>query len=806
LNTRKSLFFLFFVFLAEVLSAQSFKVSGHVRNTSNQNIGFANIVLLSITDSTMVSGVSADENGFFSFVSIAPDIYFLQASYIDKKSAFLPVDISKDINIGAIILENDVETLNEVTVFSRNPTIERKADRLLFNVENSVVSQGSSWDILKRTPGVIVLQDQLKIRNQNATFYLNNRKIQLSAKEVKSLLEGFSGVNIKAIEVIHNPPAEFEAESGAILNIITSKKIIPGYKGSVNGSFTQAIFPKYSAGTSHYYKTDKLNVFANYSINPRKELKRDDSNITFIDATNTEFADWDTQFSRTTRSLAQNATVVLDYDFDARNSLNITSNLAFSPNKRYDNTLATEMRNGQAQLDSTLLTNSDLENDNLNFGADLSFQHKLAKPGASLNFSAHITSFNENQNQVVFSDYFDASNQFIRAFDFSTDSEQRIDIITGQVDFKTPIDKLSFNSGLKYAAIESTSGINFFNVNGNTSILNPALSDVFKYQEHTASGYISALRDWDKWSLKLGLRGEYTDVTGTSSSTNLQNVQNYFEAFPSLYVSHSPATNHNFSLDYSRKIARPRYEELNPFSYFLNENSFNTGNPNLTPAFGHKLNFNYTLEDTYYFDLYYRDNGNFISTLVFQDNDNQTIRELNQNVLESESYGLDFTYSKALTKNWYVYAYNSIFSEKETFLAVESNNQIVTNEVQGFYGSLTNYLSLSKDGTFTGELGLVYMSSFLEGSYVFSETTNLTFGLRKTLWQKRAVVSLVAEDLLGKANATLTSRYLNQDNFRFSRPETQFVRFGFTYNFGNFKLLDNKRNLEKEERERLNKE
>ncbi len=788
------------------LSAQVFKVSGQVKNNTNQNIAYASVLLLKISDSSMVSGVSADETGFFTIDNIEPDIYFLQASYINKKSALLPIDISKEINIGAILLEEDTQQLDEVIVFSNNPTMERKADRLIFNVENSVVSQGSSWDILKRTPGVIVLQDVLKIRNQSATIYLNNRKVQLSSSEVKNLLESFSGVNIKAIEVIHNPPAEYEAESSAILNIITSKIIIPGYKGSVNGNFEQSVFPKYAIGTSHYFKKDKLNIFANYSINPRKELKLDDSGINFIDASNTRFAVWDTKFSRTTRSLAQNATLILDYDFDEKNALNITSNLSFSPNKRFNNALSTAMRNTQQVLDSSLQTNSALENDNINLGVDLSFIHKLSTEGASLTFNAHVTTFEETQNQAVFTDYFNPANLFIRNFDFSTDSKQNIEIVTAQVDYTTPIKSLTFNSGVKFSSIASQSGIDFFNVAANNQILNNSLSDNFSYNESIGAGYISALRDWEKWSIKVGLRGEYTDVIGESISSNIENIQNYFELFPSAYIYHSPSVNHSFSLDYSRKLTRPRYEELNPFSYFLNENNFNTGNPNLRPAFSHNVNFNYTLEDTYYFDVYYRNNGNLISTLAFQDNENQTIRELKQNVLESESYGLDFTYSKSLIKNWYVYAYTSVFSERETFIAEESNNQIVTNQIKGFYGSLTNYLTLSKDGTFTGELGLVYLSRFLQGSYVFSETTNLTFGLRKSLWQKRAVVSLIAEDLLGKANTTLTSKYLNQDNFRFSRPETQFVRFGFTYNFGNFRLLDNKRALEKAERERLNKD
>ena len=185
----------------------------------------------------------------------------------------------------------------------------------------------------------------------------------------------------------------------------------------------------------------------------------------------------------------------------------------------------------------------------------------------------------------------------------------------------------------------------------------------------------------------------------------------------------------------------------------------------MQPNFTNNFNLNYTFNSEYFFDFYYRDNGNFISHLVFQDNELQTLRELRQNVSKSTSYGLDFTVSKSIIDPWFLYAYTSFFYEDETFLAVESGNQEFKNDINGFYIYLANYLTLTADGTLTGELTFSHFSKYLFGSYVQSPITNLTFGLRKTLWNNRAVISVTAEDLLGKANGTYTSRYLNQDNF-----------------------------------------
>ncbi|MBU2995858.1 TonB-dependent receptor [Cellulophaga baltica] len=795
---------LLFPFLGiQYLSAQNVEVSGVVKNDTDETIAFANVFLLKKTDSTFISGSSTDEKGNFIIKNIKPDSYLLQASYVGNTSEILPVSILRDTVVGVLKIKKTTEELDEVVVNFKQPTMERKSDRLIFNVENTAISQGASWDILKHTPGVIVSQDNLQIRNKDATIYLNNRKLQLSSDEIKTLLEGFSGVNIKSIEVIANPPAEYEAEDGPILNIITSKNLLPGYKGSVNGTYTQANFAKYSLGTSHYIKGEKLNFFFNYNISPKKQVKFDETHEEYTNDADEVYAIWDSNFKRVTRSTTHSATTIIDYDFNSNNSLNVTSNLTLTPNKTYDNNLDVMMNNGAQILDSTLITTSDLDDDANNLGIDVTYKHKFNKEGASLSLSAHYTTYNKDINQYVYSQYFLPDESLSNDFNFSTDSKQDIQIKTAQLDYTSPINTVSFSSGFKVSDIDSESGIDFYTIENGLSTLNNDFSDVFRYDETIFSGYVSAYKEWEKWSTKIGLRGEYTDVVGVSNSVLASNTQEYFKLFPSAYLNYVPSENHSFSFDYSRKVVRPKYQELNPFSYFINENYFNTGNPNLVPAFSSNFNFNYTLKDTYYFDLYFRDNGENISTLSFQDNVNQTIQNVSRNVIDSYSYGFDFNYGKSISNNWYLASYISIFHEDVTFIAEQSDNVEYTNGLEGVYAYLANYLTLSKDGTFTGDIGVTYLSGFINGDKKMASTTDLTMGLRKSLWNKRAVVTIAAEDVLSLVNYKMTTNYLNQNFISYLRPETQFVRFGFTYNFGNFRLKENNRELNKNERDRL---
>jgi len=788
------------------MASQTFEVAGFVRDTEGKPLPYANVMLLKVIDSIQFKGISADETGRFSLKGIPPDVYYLQAKYFGYKSLLVPLEIKSDIQIGAVVLEQDKLWLDEVVVTGQKPVVERLADRIVFNVENTVVGEGSTWDILRNAPGVIIVQDNLEIRGQQATVYLNDRKVQLSEAEIQDFLKGLSGDMISSVEIIPNPPASYEAEDGAILNIRTRENIVPGYKGSVRGQYTQGVFPKYNIGTSHYYKNDKLSIFGNYVFNPQKEFKEVDSHINFINDQDNIFARWNTELDQTTRSQNHQANVMLDYKLTPRDLLNFTSNLTFSPNKRFVNVLDTEMRNAAGVLDSTLQTNSSVDDDLLNLSFGLNYERSLKKEGASLKANTQYTYYEGSRLQEGSSDYFDPSGAFIRNFTFATDALQDIHIFTGQADYYTPIKSGSFESGLKGSLIDSNSGIDYFDVNGNQPPFDIALSDVFRYEERVFAAYGSLSQEWDKWALKLGLRAEQTNVESNSETLQRINTQNYFELFPSLYLTRTLGKDYSLTFDYSRKLTRPNYADLNPFRYFVNENNYVEGNPNLVPNFSHNFNLNLSIKNTYFIDLYYRDNGAYISALGFQDNQNQTFKKIKQNVLDSFSYGLDFTISTTITPFWVMYFYNSVFYEDETFLAEESAIDTYTNKVTGYYGYINNALTLSRDGSFKGEISATYLSGFLAGSYQISETIALNMGVRKSLWDNRAVISLTAEDILGRANGTYTSRYANQDNSILQVKETQFVRLGFTYNFGNYRLSNSERSLKKSEQLRLENE
>jgi len=790
------------LFSCGILHGQEYELSGTVKNEKSQPIPFASIILAQKETGFFVKGVSANEAGFFVFSDILKGSYLVSASYIGVHSKKQEVLLSKDSILKPLIIVEEIQELNEVVIIANKPVVKREVDRLVFNVENTVLSQNTSWEILKQTPGVIVMQDELQVRNQAVTVYINERKVHLAPEEVRALLENYQGANIKKIEVIANPSARYDADGGAVLNIVTTKNISLGYKGAIVTGYTQGILPKYSLGTNHFYKAKKWRIHTSYIYSPKKEFQNVNSTINFI-AEDEVFSNWETTFERTKRMESHAIGLVFVYDLDTRNSFTITSNTLVTPYSDSDNFQATAISNSNKN-DAAIFATRNFEAEvKSNIANDITYKRLLKGKGA-LTFNTHYTYFDTARNQDAISSYFLSDGTFLNDFVFATDATQEIDILTSQIDYTDIWDALSVETGLKGSFIRSRSKQDYFDLNSGRQ-LDENLSDDYKYNENVYAGYASFSKDWEKWSIKSGVRAEYTQSEGVSLALDTINNLDYLEVFPSFYLLHNRNENHSFSFDYARKVTRPRYQDLNPFKTFVNENNFFEGNPNLKPSFSHNFNLNYTLKHEFFFDFYYRDNGAYISTLSFQDNENLILKDITQNVLGSTSYGLDFTYGKALFKSWYLYNYISVFHEDETFIARESNNTIVTNRFNGVYIDVTNYLTLSKDGSFKGELGFNYASGFLEGSYIQEQTTNLTLGFRKSLWNKRALLSLAFNDVLGRANGRVTSNYLNQDNTYLAVPETQNFKVGFTYNFGNFRLEGNNRTIENKERDRLGK-
>lgn len=153
-----------------------------------------------------------------------------------------------------IVLSEDSQQLDEISIIAKKPTVKREADRLIFNIEQTALVEGTMLQVLKSTPGVLVIGDDITVKNSRPTVYINDKKVNLSNQDLNQLLAGSSANGIKSVEVITNPSAKYDAESGVVVNIVMSKNLITGYRGSLFTNYTQGVFPRYTFGTSHFLR------------------------------------------------------------------------------------------------------------------------------------------------------------------------------------------------------------------------------------------------------------------------------------------------------------------------------------------------------------------------------------------------------------------------------------------------------------------------------------------------------------------------------------------------------------------------
>lgn len=796
------LYFFLTVFLPFSTFSQDLTISGGVKDAENQPIYFANVVLLSAKDSTAIKGTSTNLEGYFEIKNVKENQYLLKISFIGYQEVIKSVEVSfKDIMLGTIILTENNEALDEVSIVVNKPTIRKEADKLVFEVENTALAEGSLLQVVKNTPGVIVLDGQITVKGSSPTVYINNRKVQLSSDELLQLLEGSPANAIKSIEVITNPSASYDAESGTVLNIIMSKNLVTGYRGSVFANYTQGVFPRYNLGISNYFKTEKINLSANYSYTDDKINRDNDDGVFYYDTNNQIDNVWRSSINRNTWSKSHNFNFNIDFLLDEKNTLTVSSNMLWTPYFKY------KIDNNTSVFDANNVFESRFEADNLsmddkyNLGFDVDYVHQFTTSSLALN--THFTIYDYNRFQESESKYFDQNNNFIEPTAFNTDANQRTQIFTAQIDYKLPINETSnFSAGSKYSSITTNSDVTRYDYNfiTNQEILNVANSSVFDYKENVFAAYANYDKSLDKWSINAGLRLEQTDAKGISITSNQTDRQSYFDLFPTASISYQAGDILNFYTNYKRSIERPNYKDLNPFAFFLNDNTIVVGNPNLTPTYKDHYVIGSTLTSFLTFEAYYIDKKDNIVELPLQDNLTNQIFYSPVNMDKTVEFGFDFISYFNVTDSWFMYVVTSFYNSLE-----ETNtfNGFIKKDKWSNYSILSNDFTFLEDRSLTANFTLIYMSSYLHALMDIGGRLESELSISKTILNKKAIITLSAADLFNTADFDTNTQYLNQRNYYNTNLDNRYIKLGFRYKFGNTILKTNERQLNIKERERI---
>ncbi|RZK36283.1 MAG: TonB-dependent receptor, partial [Hymenobacter sp.] len=177
--------------------------------------------------------------------------------------------------------------------------LKRKADRLEFNIDQTPLQNLNGWDILKNTPNVVVKNDELSVRGSTQILVtINDKKILMSQEQLKQFLENTEGSSINSVEVITNPPAKYEAQGGAVINIKMKQNRLAGYKGRLSGRYHQSIYAKGRIGLMQSFNTDKWALSGDYDFVSGNYVRKNLDVVTFAD----DQTRWESDMVRKTQS------------------------------------------------------------------------------------------------------------------------------------------------------------------------------------------------------------------------------------------------------------------------------------------------------------------------------------------------------------------------------------------------------------------------------------------------------------------------------------------------------------------------
>ena len=783
------------------------KITGQVTDNKSKIVEFATITLLQAKDSSLVKGALADANGTFEFEKIKFGSYLIAISQLGYQKFYTPkFNLSLEnpsIKLSNLTLVEESKELNEVVVTAKKPFIEQQIDKTVVNVENSVVSAGSTAiEILEKSPGVTVDKDgNISLKGkQNVMVMLDGKPTYMSSSDLANMLRNMQSTQLDKIEIMTNPPAKYDAAGNAgVINIRLKKNQNLGFNGSANlglgYGFYQSL-PKESAGLNLNYRKEKLNIFGNFSGNDRHSFQLQEIDRKFFEGDKVISSfNQSADEKRRINSLAYK--VGLDYFIDKKNTIGILFN-GMNGNWNNDRNNQTAIKNALNQLDTTSVTLGFMRNKWGNYATNLNFKHVIDSTGKEITADLDYARYDADNSMKYRTSKFDTQNilRDTRNEDGLTGS--RINIYSLKVDLIYPINKTSkFEAGLKSSYVNSNNDMRFDFLVGdnNTPVLDPTRTRDFVYKENINAAYINYSKEFKKLTMQLGLRMENTNGQGTLLGKDLLD-RHYTNFFPSVFFRQKLAKNHQLGYSFSRRIDRPSYEDLNPFLFFLDPYTYQRGNELLQPQYTNAVEVSHTYKESITTTINYSRTEGIMTQILEQNNALKTTNVTKINIGYVENLGISFSVPMPITKWWfsntYFNLYNNHYVGEIPKTTIESNGTSTTiyqpfdARSTSYSANMTHQFTLPRK--YSVELSGWYLSPFIEGQLAGNPMGAVSFGIQKKMMNDKASIKLNINDIFWTQHFNGTFLF-NDINVQLrNKWESRVIRINFSYRFGNSKI------------------
>lgn len=742
------------------------KISGTVKdNASKKAMEYTTVSLFKQADSTLVTGIITDKMGEFVLENVPPGNYYLTVSFIGYKTFLKPsVTVGPgnfEQNLGILWLVPSEQGLGTVKIEGEKNMVTLDIDKKVYDVSKNITNTGgSASDVLGNVPSVSVDVDgNISLRgSESVVVLIDGKPSGLSGSSRKAILDNIPASSIESVEIISNPSAKYDADGmSGIINIKLKKDRTKGLNGSL--ALSAGTRDKYNAAFSLNYRDKKFNFFTNYSYRYSNYFNKGTAYNGFFGNDTAYYID---QYTHGLRKGGNHlARAGFDFFPNQRNSFTLAG--SFGYNYRVSSTVNTYHYTDAGRVPLYITDRNAVAGDNgFNYDLSASWKHSFRKQGRELSAEASYSA-NEGPESTTYTNmYYDTA--FVptgtRPLLQNTLRNSRFGISLAQVDFVEPLRKnMGLEVGLKATIRHNDNDFEGedYNYDTQTYFNNANMTNRFVYHEQVYAGYASLSHAFkSKWGYKAGVRLEQTFVNTDLVTTQQKNAKRYLGFFPSAHVSYKPKTGWELRLAYSRRINRPRIDNLNPFTDYTDPVNLQTGNPNINPEYINSGEFNVSWNKKKHYvsaSAYYRYTESVITRFRTVDTASATSVTTFANVGHAHSAGLELISRHELFKWWNLTANINVFYYKIS--STNTYGDLSNNSISGFGRVISNWKFLK--GT-EAQLTFGYWAPSAAPQGIAKAMWGFDVGLKRDFWKNRLSINLAVTDIFNTRRFAIVSQ------------------------------------------------
>ncbi len=781
-----------------VLLFSQYEISSKVVDNDKLPVPNTEVKLLNSDSITITSTFTNTEGRFILHTEQGK--YILQVDDFVNEVLYKNIEVTSNLDLGVLQLL-PANQLSEVVATAKKPLIERKGDRIIYNVGNSILANGVSGDILlKSVPRIDPTSDDLKIIGKSSVRVMVNGKfINLEGKDIQNYIKSLQSENIEKIEVITSPSAKYDATGNSgIINIILKKKINLGFDGNIGVTYKQRSYPTLMETVNLNYSNKKFIIQYRLFNDNEKSAQKLITTYYFSNQTRNSLQKSINQYDGLSNSLD------IEYQLSKIFKIGLKSNYNRWKNGQTSNDQIRYILNSAEVLKSQFLPSS--ANGKRKYG-ELSPYIEIALDSLGSKFIMnydYINSENFNNSTLNEKNYTGDFEGFQNESSSKNNinNNYKINSLIGDLEFS--LDQIKVETGAKFSKYSTNNLVSYYSfVNGNY-VLDTNLSNHFLYDEEITAAYANLNSSLgEKFYLQLGFRFESTQTNGNSLTLDQAVQKKYSNLFPNFFISFDPNDDQSFSLSYNKRISRPALDQLNPFRIYSSANHYFVGNANLKPSLTDNIELGYTIKNNLSFALFSTKISDNVAYLDLPDGDNEIIKTVPLNILTTYNTGLDIGYNWKISSR--INSFNSfnIYYEKSN----STDDRLDDHQLKGTNASIGNFTTytLGKENKNKLMLQIYYAFPGIEEMYYSKNIFMFKFGGSFNFLKDKLNMSIFVTDpfntTIGRSTVTY-AQYLFKSRINNYNPN---YSISLTYKFGNNKSRDTKE-LKNSDKDRIKNE